>query len=148
MEPSPPCHWKIVMEKQTFSANEILFNEGDDGEVAYLVENGTVEISIMDGGTRNVLGEIEKGGLFGEMALIGNLPRMATATASCETTVVIIHRKVLRNLIENSDALMSAMLLNLIGHVRSLSEKLNPGQANDPDVQVFYRGEGGAYKRR
>lgn len=136
------------MERQTFLANEILFKEGDEGEVAYLVENGTVEIFIMDGENKNVLGEIDKGGLFGEMALIGNLPRMATAVASCETTCVIIHRKVLRNLIENSDALMSAMLLNLIGHVRSLNEKLNPAQVDDSDVQVFYRGEAGAYKRR
>mgnify|MGYP002633857727 CR=1 FL=1 len=135
------------MERQTFSGDDILFNKGDVGEAAYLVESGTIEISITDGEDKNVLGLIEAGGLFGEMALISNLPRMATATATVETTCVIIHRNVLRTLIDNSDALMSALLLNLIGHVRSLNEKLHPELGQEDNVQYFFREEGG-YKRR
>ncbi len=135
------------MERQTFLAGDVLFQQGDDAEVAYLVERGTVEISVNEGSDKQVLGIIEAGNLFGEMALINNLPRMATAVAASEATCVVIHRKVLRNLIENSDPLMSALLLNLIGHVRSLTEKLNPEMTGEKNFQTFFRGEDGVFQR-
>jgi len=135
------------MERQTFSANEILFNEGDDGDGAYLVESGSIEISVHKGEDKKVLGIVEAGSLFGEMALISNLPRMATATATSHATCVVIHQNVMRNLIAKSDPLMSALLLNLIGHVRSLNEKLNPQMVREKNFETFFRGEDGAYKR-
>ena len=141
-------HLKVGMERQTFSSDEVLFKGGDEGEVAYLVESGAIEISVKEGEDKKVLGLIEKGGLFGEMALISNMPRMATATATTETTCVIIPRKVLRIMIGSSDALMSALLLNLIGHIRSLNEKLNPGLFEESEVEFFFRGDDGTYRRQ
>ena len=135
------------MERQTYTANEILFAQGDEGEAAYLVESGTIEISVKKDEEKQILGIIKAGSLFGEMALISNLPRMATATATSDATCVVIHQSVLRNLIAKTDPLMSALLLNLIGHVRSLNEKLNPEMAEKKNFQTFFRGDDGVYQR-
>ena len=136
------------MERQTFASDEVLFREGDEGEVAYLVEKGTIEISVKEGENKQALGLIDGGGLFGEMALISSMPRMATATAKMETTCVVIPRKVLRVMIKNSDALMSALLLNLIGHIRGLNEKLNPDLLEENEVEFFFQGKDGTYRQR
>ena len=136
------------MDRQTFKAGEVLFQQGDDATDAYLVESGAIEISVNKGPDKQVLGVIEAGNLFGEMALINNLPRMATAIAASESVCVVIHQKVLRNLIENSDPLMSALLLNLIGHVRSLTEKLDPDMTRDKNFETFFRGDDGVFQRR
>ncbi len=136
------------MDKQTFGENEILFSQGDEGEIAYLVESGSIEISVNEGKDKKVIGEIKQGGLFGEMALISNMPRMATATALSETTCVVIPRMVFRVLIGNSDALMSSLLLNLIGHIRSLNEKLNPEMFKEGGVEFFFRGDDGVYRHK
>ena len=70
------------MEKETFPAVTGLFREGDDEDIAYLIESGAVEISRGERSEKKVTSEISGSGLFGEMALISNLPRIATATGS------------------------------------------------------------------
>ncbi|CCQ73753.1 cyclic nucleotide-binding domain-containing protein [Magnetospira sp. QH-2] len=135
------------MDRQTFAPGEVLFKQGDDGEIAYLVEKGAIEISVNEGADKQVLGQIDPGGLFGEMALISSMPRMATATATVEATCVVIPRMVLSVLIGGADPLMSALLLNLIGHIRSLNEKLTPELFEDDEVQFFFQGADGAYRR-
>ena len=136
------------MEKATYSAGTVLFHEGDDGSTAYLVASGVVEISRGEGSERKVLGEISAGGLFGEMALISNMPRMATATAKEDTACVIVPRQVLRSMLRDADALMTALVLNLIGHIRTLNETLSPPELKKRDVEFFFRDHDGVYQRR
>lgn len=135
------------MDVETFSAGTILFREGDEGDTAYLVEKGSVEISSGVGEDRRVLGEITDGSMFGEMALISSLPRMATATAKVDTSCVVIPRKVFRVLLFEADNIMKALVLSLIGHVRSLNEELNPADESNSGVEFFYRGIDGVYER-
>ena len=135
------------MEKETFPAGTVLFRAGDDGDTAYLVESGVVEISRGEGAELRILGEISEGGLFGEMALINDLPRMATATAKKETTCVIVPRQALRIMLRDADSLLTALLFNLIGRVRTLSETSEPAELEVDDVEFFYRDSSGVYKR-
>lgn len=135
------------MDVEKFSAGTILFREGDEGDTAYLVEKGSIEISSGDGEDRRVLGEIVDGSLFGEMALISSMPRMATATAKIDTICIVIPRKVFRVLLFEADNIMKALVLTLIGHVRSLNEEMNPADDTKSGVEFFYWGIDGVYER-
>ncbi len=135
------------MEKKSFSTDDIIFREGDEGDVAYLVESGEIEISVQDGDASKAIGTVQETGLFGEMALISNMPRMATATAKGDATCVIIPRKVLSVLFRDSDPLLNALTFNLIGHIRSLNEQLNPKIFEEREVEFFFMANDGAYKR-
>lgn len=77
-----------VTNKVPFGVGQELFREGQPPRDAFLIERGRVEISKTQGGERVVLGYRETGDILGEMALIDNNPRSATATA-IEPTVQI-----------------------------------------------------------
>jgi MFS family permease len=69
-------------------AGETLFRQGDHGDRFYIVETGEVEIEI-DGRVANVLGP---GNHFGEIALLRDIPRTATARARKETQLYALER--------------------------------------------------------
>lgn len=71
---------------QVVPAGTILFNEGDEGDVMYGIQAGSVEITYKDNFIRT-LGPSE---LFGEMALVDREPRSATAVTKSECKLVVI----------------------------------------------------------
>jgi hypothetical protein len=50
-------------------------------------------------------------------------------------------------MLRDADALMKALLLNLIGHVRTLNETLYPREIKKRAVEFFYRDGDGVYQR-
>jgi CRP-like cAMP-binding protein len=74
---------------QSHAAGEFIFRRGDAGSVMYAVAEGEVDVCIGD----HVIETVGAGGIFGEMALIGNDPRSATAVARSACRVVPIDRR-------------------------------------------------------
>jgi len=73
-------------ETKKFPAGQSIFNEGDPGDIVYVVKSGLVELKA---GNR-VLETVGEGGLFGEMALIDNEKRSASAQAKTDCDLVVI----------------------------------------------------------
>jgi len=69
-------------------AGEIVFRQGDHGDRFYIVDSGEIEIEV-DGREANVLGP---GDHFGEIALLRDIPRTATARARKETELYTLDR--------------------------------------------------------
>jgi CRP-like cAMP-binding protein len=61
----------------TLEPGEVVFNEGDPGDVMFAVVEGSVDILIGD----RVLETVEAGGIVGELALVDTGPRSASAVA-------------------------------------------------------------------
>ncbi len=141
----------LDMETKRFPAGAKIFGEGDRGNMAFLVESGRVEISRQADDRKMLLGEIQAGGLFGEMALINDKPRMATATAAEETTCFLVAVEVFQEKLGQANALLKALLLSFIQHVRHLTELLEgaqeSGDSGDDEVQLFMPDNSGAYRR-
>ena len=82
----------LLMESgnaETFPAGTKLFEQGEAGDVLYIVREGAVELTA-DG---RQLELVEKGGMFGEMALIDREPRSATAIAENDCELVVIDKR-------------------------------------------------------
>ena len=64
-----------VLQRQTYQADNLIFKEGDEGNLAYIVQSGEVEIVKTIDDEEKVLGTVGQGGIFGKMALIDAKPR-------------------------------------------------------------------------
>jgi CRP/FNR family cyclic AMP-dependent transcriptional regulator len=106
----------------TFSPGQTVFPEGGIGDVAYVVQTGEIEIARKVKGERKVLGIIQNGGMFGEMALIDGAPRMAEAVALKETHCLIIKREVFDNKLKNADPFIKGLLRIMVRNVRSMAD--------------------------
>ena len=77
----------MVITLRQYEAGEVIVQENDFGETAYLIEQGQVEVSkALDGQTVH-LAYLGVGEIFGEMSMIDEKPRSATVTAVTETVV-------------------------------------------------------------
>lgn len=115
-----------ILDRRVFPPGEIIFKEGETGRrCAYLVESGKVEISkSLPGGDSQVLGHIGAGGIFGEMALVDNKPRMAQAKTVESTTVIIVTETVLEQKLRKTDPFVRGLLSIFTRNIRDLTEKL------------------------
>ncbi|MFT5417984.1 MAG: CRP/FNR family cyclic AMP-dependent transcriptional regulator [Gammaproteobacteria bacterium] len=100
---TPLSPFEDSFERQVLREGEVVFDEGDVGDQAYIVESGHIRISRRyDDGQDLVLASLVSGDLFGELALVDNKPRSATATATSDTELVTLSRDAfLRDLKEN-----------------------------------------------
>jgi MFS family permease len=76
-------------EQISIPPNGVVFRSGEEGDRFYVVESGEVELS-SDG---RVLAKEPRGGSFGEIALLRDVPRTATATAPAGASLYAIRRE-------------------------------------------------------
>ena len=74
---------------QSFSAGQVIFQEGQPGDVMYAVTEGEVDILVHN----KVISTVGPDGILGEMALIDTEPRSATAIARTDCKLVPISAK-------------------------------------------------------
>jgi len=98
-----------------------IFRESEVGDLAFVVNSGTVEIVKFINDKEVVLGTVGKGGMFGEMALIDDKPRMASARAVGETTVMVISREMFNKKLSRMDPFARGLINILSDHVRRMS---------------------------
>lgn len=91
----------------------MIFREHEDGDFAYFIESGNVELSAKNQGKKIVLTNVGPGELLGEMAIIDKFTRTATATATEDTVAIPIDSKAVQNKIGSSDP-MTHMLLRVV----------------------------------
>ena len=102
-----------------------IFREGETGQQAFIVDSGTVEIVKMIDGNEVIIGTLEKGGMFGEMALIDDIPRMASARAVGTVLVKIVSRELMEKKIAQMDPFARGLIKVLSDHVRMAAKTLN-----------------------
>jgi len=115
---------KRFIDRKVFYAGDKIFKEGEPGDRAYIVERGMVEIFKNIDGKEVVLGTINKGGIFGEMALIDNSPRMAAARAVQQTTLVIITRDVFESKLAKADPFVRGLINIFVKNIRRMGQEL------------------------
>ena len=114
---------KQILDRQVVAEGLTIFNEGDIGDRAYIVQDGRVEIFRYNGeGNEVVLGTVEKGGIFGEMALIDDQPRMATARAAVPTTIIAVPRDVFAKKLAKCDPFIRGLLGIFVRNIRSMAK--------------------------
>jgi CRP/FNR family transcriptional regulator, cyclic AMP receptor protein len=75
---------------KNFTAGTVLFREGDPGDHMYVIQSGRVQLTRVVRGRDAHLATLPPGEFFGEMAIVNNQPRSATATVLEEAHLLVI----------------------------------------------------------
>ncbi len=111
-----------IIERRSYKAGQTVFREGEQGSSAFVVQSGEVVISKVVDGEDQELAVVGKGGIFGEMALIDDQPRMATAKVRDGATIMTISKLLYKDKLKQSDPFIRALLRILVETVRSSSK--------------------------
>lgn len=113
-------------DRRTLKPGESIFLQGDLGDTAYLIEHGKVEISSQYLGQKKTLSTLGVGELFGEMALIDNQKRSATATALEDTRLISLNRNLFKKKIDSADPVLHLLLRVILKRFRhTLKDKVD-----------------------
>lgn len=95
-------------KRVTFEAGEVLFNQGDAGETAYVVLSGEVDILLNMGGSKErQLARLGKDQPIGEIALLATVPRTAAARAFSQVTALQIDKESFLQIVQNDPKVAS-----------------------------------------
>jgi len=108
----------LVLKKGDF-----VFEEGDEAIFAYVLTEGVIEIVQTNKGVQRVLGKVEKGTVFGEMAIIDGFPRSASARAAADCKVQEVGHKEFINYISKKPDAAFSIMTRLSGFVRSADKQ-------------------------
>ncbi len=100
-----------------FLADQIIFREGEAGNMAYIIVSGKVEVSKIIDGEKKVLTTLGEGAVFGELALIDNSQRAATVKAVTDTVCTTIDKVHIQQKIREADKMIQVLfklMLNII----------------------------------
>ncbi len=108
--------------ERRYDAGQIVFREGDAGDGLYIVKEGVIEISSLVGSAnRRVLSRVEPGDVFGEMAVVEDRPRSATATALEAATLFFFARGDMLEMVRRSPNLSLALLRGISSRLREFN---------------------------
>ncbi len=103
-----------LIHRRNFKAGETIFWEGEPGVGMYIIQTGEVSISkYFPQEERKVLAVLQNGEFFGELALLDESPRSATAIAKDATKILGLFRPDLFNLLERKPRLGNKFLFQL-----------------------------------
>jgi signal transduction histidine kinase len=110
-------------EEVHLPAGELLFSEGDEGDRAFVVLGGEIEI-LKESPGGEVLLAVQREGVVGEMALLENAPRNASVRARSDTTLLAIPKARLDELLDSSPSASRAFFQVMLTRWRNTRSSL------------------------
>jgi CRP-like cAMP-binding protein len=108
---------------RTYEAGTVLFEENDPGSRMYVVTSGKVSVTRRLGDAEIVLATIGAGEFFGEMALLEQLPRTATATVAERAELLEIDEETFNAMLHDNSELAQRMLRRLSARLRDTDRR-------------------------
>ncbi|MCE7939674.1 hypothetical protein DCC79_10475 [bacterium] len=113
------------VQHRHFNAGDVIFEEGDPGNAVFLIGDGEVKIAVKSPTDRDItLALLGPGDAFGELSLLDNSPRSATATATAPTTLLVVHRRDFMSLVESDMTALRGLLSALSRIIRNMNQRL------------------------
>lgn len=106
------------------AADEIIFREGDLGTEMYIIQEGKVEILKQFRGENQQLAMLGQGDFFGEMSILEDQPRAATARAATDVTLLQINGTTFDQMLRKNPEVAVRMMRKLSRRLRDTDKLL------------------------
>jgi CRP/FNR family cyclic AMP-dependent transcriptional regulator len=120
-----------------FRAGEVLFHEGELGDEMYVIQSGAVEITKKTGGVERPIATLGRGEFLGEMAILNDKPRTATARVVEDVKCLVLDARTLEVMIQKNSEIALRLIKKLASRLDAadglVQILLNP----DPQARVL-----------
>ena len=120
-----------ILHRRTYQEGEVIFREGEPGVGMYIIESGSVYSTL--GKEKKTLAVLSKGDFFGEMALLLESPRTATATAASPLKMLGFFQPDLFHLLETQPRTGNKILIRL---AQMIAERLRQTSQENQQLKL------------
>ena len=113
------------MEYASFTAGDIIISQGEDGDTAFVITKGSVEVIVGEGAKAKVVATLNKGDVFGEMSLLAPGPRSATIKATTDTECTVTSYDAFMTSIRENPETAIAFMSTLVQRLRKMNDMLS-----------------------
>lgn len=121
-----------------FPRGTVLFREGEPGKEMYVLQAGRVAISKKVRDVEKVLATLGPGEFFGEMAIISNKPRNASAVVADDAKVLVIDPKTFEAMIRGNSEIAVRMIKKLADRLSEADSQIENLLLADPSSRVVH----------
>lgn len=118
-------------------AGTVLFKDGDTGKQMFVIQKGNIKISKQIGDQEKTLAILPAGEFFGEMAILNNEPRMATATVVEDCLLLVIDSKTFESMIRGNAEISLRMIKKLSERLKEADEQIENLLIKDNNSKVI-----------
>jgi CRP/FNR family transcriptional regulator/CRP/FNR family cyclic AMP-dependent transcriptional regulator len=112
--------------RRRYPKDTVVFFENEEGDSLFMIMDGRIKVTILgDDGREIILTMLGAGDLFGEMALLDNEPRSATAIAVEESELLLLHRNDFQTVIVENPAISAALIKVLSARLRRANHQIS-----------------------
>jgi len=127
--------------QRSFATGSLVLRQGTVGLGLLLITRGRVEVFVSEAEDRLVVAELGCGAVVGEMALIDEQPRSASAVALEPTEVLLLTREGFRRLLDRHPRIAWSLVPTLVDRLRDLQDRLLRAEGAEP-APVIAAGSG------
>ncbi len=128
----------VKLFEKEYRPGEVIFLEGEPAKALFIVLHGRVSILHAGSEGEEQVATLTPGAYFGELGLIDDLPRSATARADEHSSLLILYKSHFDDLIEGHSTIAIRVMGNLL---KALAGYVRAAHANRPSSLVTLRGK-------
>jgi CRP-like cAMP-binding protein len=112
--------------RKRYPKDTVVFFENEEGDFFFTITEGRIKVTILgDDGREVILSVLGPGDFFGEMALLDNEPRSATAIAVEESELLSLHRSDFQSVLNDNRSITSALIRVLSARLRRANHQIS-----------------------
>lgn len=112
--------------RRHYPKDTVVFFENEEGDFFFMIIEGRIKVTILgDDGREVILSVLGTGDFFGEMALLDNEPRSASAIAAEETELLCLHRTDFQSVLADNRALLTSFIKVLTARLRKANQQIS-----------------------
>ena len=120
-----------------YPKDTMIFSEAQSGSDMFIIQSGEVTISKVVDGNEVILTVLQKGDMFGEMALIENKPRSASAIAHSNCRLMVVNRTNFNQMVSTQPQLIARLTTTLAERLWSMYRQLDNATLKDPVAKMI-----------
>jgi CRP-like cAMP-binding protein len=131
LEPSKLKLLAFTSERITYEADQVLFRQGDVGDAAYIIVDGSAKVLVETGEGEIEVATLGRNDFVGEIAILCDVPRTATVRASSQTVTLRITKDLFFRLVAEFPQMSVEIMRELASRLEQTTQQLREALAQN-----------------